>query len=385
MAKLKIYHFHNGTGGGVFSVIKNLLRFSGNSYIESHIIYGINKEILPHYNIEPLEGASSQQVYYYTAANNFFYTCRQLAKLIPDDKAIIVAHDWLELGMMSNLGLQNPVVHFLHGDYDYYYQLAKKNEPAINAFICIAENIAENLKKKIPHRKNDIFYQRFPVASVSPIDFDKKAGNNIIFIGRLTDSKGFNLLSAIARELNAENNHLIWHIAGDDAAIPTSDKNWGDGISVTFHGNISNQCVMDLLKEMKFLILPSLAEGMPVTIVEAMKAGVIPLVNNIAGGIQELVTDGETGFKIENNSREGYVNKIKALLSDTSTTASMQQNCISLANQMFDPVQNTKIIEETLLAVSIASREKKHPAKIYGSRLDENWIPNFITKTIRHW
>ena len=305
MAKLKIYHFHNGTGGGVFSVIKNLLRFSDSSFIENHVIYGVNKEDLPNFIIEPIEGAVSQQVYYYTATNNFFYTCRQLANLLPDDKAIIVAHDWLELGMMSNLGLQNPVVHFLHGDYDYYYQLAQKNQPAINAFICIAHTIAENLKKNIPLRKNDIFYQRFPVASVSPIDFDKKAGNNIIFIGRLTDSKGFNLLPAIARELKAENIHLHWHIAGDDAAIPTSGKNWGDGISVTFHGNISYQCVMDLLKEMKFLILPSLAEGMPVTIVEAMKAGVIPLVNNIAGGIQELVIDGETGFKIERSTTSG--------------------------------------------------------------------------------
>jgi hypothetical protein len=147
MAKIKVYHFHNGAGGGVFSVIKNLLRFSDNIYIDNHVIYGVNKEVLPHFNIEPIEGASSQQVYYYTASNNFFYTCRQLAKLIPDDNALIVAHDWLELGMMSNLGLQNPVVHFLHGDYDYYYQLAQKNETAINVFICIAENIAKNLKR----------------------------------------------------------------------------------------------------------------------------------------------------------------------------------------------------------------------------------------------
>ena len=125
MNKIKIYHFHNGTGGGVFTVIKNLLRFSVDKNIENHIIHAINTQIVPDYVIEPVTGAASQLLYYYTRQNNFYHTCRQLANLLPDDKAIIVAHDWLELGMASNLGLQNPVVQMVHGNYDYYYEIAK--------------------------------------------------------------------------------------------------------------------------------------------------------------------------------------------------------------------------------------------------------------------
>ena len=100
------------------SVIRNLLRFSKNPSIENHVIFTINKDVKPVYTVEHLEGANSQQIFYYSSKWNFYYTCRQLAKLLPDDKAIVVAHDWLELGMMSNLGLQNPVVQFVHGAYD---------------------------------------------------------------------------------------------------------------------------------------------------------------------------------------------------------------------------------------------------------------------------
>ena len=45
MDKIKVYHFHNGKGGGVLSVIKNLLRFSDTAMIENHIIYTINEAV----------------------------------------------------------------------------------------------------------------------------------------------------------------------------------------------------------------------------------------------------------------------------------------------------------------------------------------------------
>jgi hypothetical protein len=62
-----------------------------------------------------------------------------LAKLLPDDNAIVVTHDWLELGMVSNLGLQNPVVQFVHGAYDYYYELAQSHASSIDRFIAVAK------------------------------------------------------------------------------------------------------------------------------------------------------------------------------------------------------------------------------------------------------
>ena len=166
MSKLRIYHFHNGCGGGVLSVISNLLKFSNNPTIENHVIYTINKDEKPIYAINNLEGAFSEQVFYYSTQWNFYFTCRQLAKLLPDNKALVIAHDWLELGMMSQLGLQYPLVYFLHGDYDYYYQLAQKHESAIDQFICVAQNIEIKLLSLLPARKNNVYYLRFPVPGV---------------------------------------------------------------------------------------------------------------------------------------------------------------------------------------------------------------------------
>ena len=111
---IKIFHFHNGTGGGVLSVIRNLIAFQQNADIESHVIFTINTDEIKNFKMPLLKGVESSQVFYYNSQWNFYHTTRQLAKLLIDRDCILIAHDWLELGMVSNLGLNNPVVHVLH-------------------------------------------------------------------------------------------------------------------------------------------------------------------------------------------------------------------------------------------------------------------------------
>lgn len=379
--KIRVYHFHNGIGGGVFSVIKNLLKFSKNPDIENHVIYTINREKTNDFSIPSMEGASSQQVFYYSPKWNFYYTCKQLAKLLPDDKAVLIAHDWLELGMVSNLGLQNPVVQYVHGDYDYYYQLARLHSPSVDKFIAVAENIKTKLIRLTPEREKDIYYLRFPVFDgYKRIDGSQRC--NIIFIGRLTEGKGYHLLPAIANELRKKNIKSDWHIVGEDCDGLKEKIVWNEEIKVKHYGTYGNDEVRKLLTEMDFIILPSAFEGMPVILVEAMKTGVIPLVNDIDGGMQELIIDNETGFKIRENNIHAYTERIIDLLENKRTAESIRNNCIEKANMLFDANENTKNIEDVIIEVAGLKKVKK-PIKVYGSRLDHQWLGNTVTYMIR--
>ena len=384
MSRIKVYHFHNGRAGGVQSVISNLLKFSSNTIIENHLIYVINKDVLPFYLNKQLEGVASVQVFYYSAKWNFYHTCRQLAALLPNDKAIVIAHDWVELGMMSNLGLQNPVVQFLHGDYNYYYDLAKKHEAAIDLFVPVANNIAQLLRNVLPQRREAIEYLRFPVAPALGRATQQQGLLHIIFIGRLTAAKGYTLLPAIASKIKDSNIHLNWHIVGvADADSGTENILWNEGINVNFYGNVSNEEVMQLLPKMQLLILPSSSEGMPLVVIEAMKAGVIPFVNDISGGIQELVIDSETGYKIKGNQVSSYVEALVMLIGNKKLAGEMQQKCIATANRLFDAVINTKVIEDKIQEIAALKRKTKCAVKVYGSRLDRPWLANTITHVLR--
>ena len=376
--KIALYHFYNGNIGGVQSVIHNLLRYSSNKKFENHIIYTVNKDIHSNRTFPKIEGSVSEQVFLFSAHWNFYYTCRELAKLLPDEKAVVVAHDWLELGMMSNLGLQNRVVLFVHGAYEYYYQLAVKHEKAIDLFIPVAQNIKKNLLERLPQRTADINYLRFPVPDLETTVHERE--NNIVFIGRLSSAKGYPIVAEIANRLKEENIH--WHIIGkEDPGSLTPE--WDENIRVIFYGNRTNSEVLELLPQMKVILLPSLAEGMPVVLIEAMKAGVIPIVNDLPGGIQELIIDGQTGYKIPGNHVTGYIERIMELMNSDRDMLTLQKESMELANNLFNPLENTKKIEDRIIGMLEKNPKSKMPEKVYGSRLDNKYFPNFMTTFFR--
>jgi glycosyltransferase involved in cell wall biosynthesis len=380
LQKISVYHFHNGTGGGVLSVIRNLVRFSNNPLIENHIIYTINKLNTPVFSIEHIEGAVTEKIFYYSPKWNFYYTCRQLAKCLPDDRAVLVTHDWLELGMISNLGLQNHVITFIHGDYDYYYQLAQLHQEGIDKFIVIAKDIGIKLQALLPARKKDIYYLRFPVPDFNYVKREQYL-NNIVFIGRLTEEKGYHLLPEIDRLLRVKNIRLNWHIVGEGNK---SIAGWDDNRSIKWHGKMGNKDVLALLQYMDYFILPSLAEGMPVALIEAMKAGVIPFVNNINGGIQEIIKDNETGFKISKNMPAAFAACIGRIVENKELVAAIRNNCVIEANKLFNPQNNTELIEDEICKSFFAPVKNKNIIRAYGSRLDQKWLPNLVTKAARN-
>jgi glycosyltransferase involved in cell wall biosynthesis len=377
--KIKVYHFHNGTGGGVLSVIKNLLLFKQHDGIENHIIYTINKDVSSDFVIPLVSGAASQQVFYYSAHWNFYHTCNKLSRLFPTD-AVIIAHDWLELGLVSNLGLKNKVIHFLHGDYQYYFDLAIRHQLFIDNYICVSNSIKTKLEKFI--NSESIYYLRFPVKNITPNNISKKI-SSVVFIGRGEKAKGYHLLPEIAKLID-QKLKIKWEIFGD-ISMECKDVQWQSSIEVNFHGNVNNEKIINQVSNYDYFILPSQAEGMPVSLIEAMKAGLIPLVNDIEGGIQELVVNDNTGYKIELNNINNFAERVIELESNALLKLNMRSNCISLANDLFNPVANTNEIEKKIIEVQNTNRTSKESKKIYGSRLDQKWIPNFITYKIRKY
>jgi glycosyltransferase involved in cell wall biosynthesis len=377
---LRVIHFHNGTGGGVHSIIRNLLLYQQDDSIEQHIVYTINSKFPPSTKILPLQQAKTERFFYHSPDWNFYYTCRQLAKHLPDEKTVIVANDWLELGMVSHLGLNNPVVLILHGDYAYYYELAIKHEANVDVFICIAANIANKLMQLLPGRENDIYYQRFPVRD--PAEKTKFTGiKKLLFIGRCEKAKGYHVLPLIEQKLQQLNYELEWTVVGDGTDI--EQVQWPDRSLVHFLKEIPNEEVLKLLPEHDLILLPSLAEGMPVSIIEAMKAGVIPVVNDIPGGIQELVNNGKTGYLVSNNKPEDFASIIFLLVKDFNLAKQISEAAKTVSHLLFNPVDNTREFELLYMKYSrIHKTKSKH--KIYGSRLDSSLLPNFFVSFVRN-
>ena len=166
---------------------------------------------------------------------------------------------------------------------------------------------------------------------------------NILHVGRFDTPKNHpGLLRAFAR-LHRELPQCRLHLVGDGDSRPEMEvlaKELGIGDAVTFHGMQSN--VYPYLHDADIFVLPSIYEGIPMTIIEAMGTG-LPIAAARVGGIPGLLGGGESGMLIENDDdaiaaalktlvldqslREGYGRKAKENSVRFSSSSMAEQYC----------------------------------------------------------
>jgi glycosyltransferase involved in cell wall biosynthesis len=70
---------------------------------------------------------------------------------------------------------------------------------------------------------------------------------------------------------------------------------------VTWLKWVEHERIPDYLNQLRLVVIPSYSEGVPSLALEAMGCGT-PILATPAGGIPDLVTDGETGFLLADNT-----------------------------------------------------------------------------------
>ena len=82
-----------------------------------------------------------------------------------------------------------------------------------------------------------------------------------------------------------------------------------------FVGQIPNERVPQYMAASDVFVLPSLSEGFPNVILEAM-ASELPIVTTNVRGLPEIIKDGENGFLVEPRSPEQIAQKVLLLFED---------------------------------------------------------------------
>jgi colanic acid/amylovoran biosynthesis glycosyltransferase len=91
---------------------------------------------------------------------------------------------------------------------------------------------------------------------------------------------------------------------------------------VRLRGNVPSEDVRDALRRADVLLHPSLSEGIPTVILEAMACGV-PVVATDCGGVREAVRDGIDGFVVPPRDADALANALLTLWTEPGLRASM--------------------------------------------------------------
>lgn len=163
-----------------------------------------------------------------------------------------------------------------------------------------------------------------PVQLPPTIDFFLREPSTILFLGRLGEQKGtYDLLNAVSGLVTQYPNLTL--LLGGDGELDRVQKQanqMGIGAHVEVLGWISVTRKSALLRRAAIYVLPSYAEGLPMSVLEAMAAG-LPVISTRVGGIPEVIADGLEGYLIQPGDVIALSNALNMLLVDADLRRSM--------------------------------------------------------------
>lgn len=124
--------------------------------------------------------------------------------------------------------------------------------------------------------------------------------------------------------------------------------------------------VNEWLATMDVFAMPSLSEGLPLSLLEAMSSGV-PVVVTDVGGMPEVVQDGETGFVVPPGNVGALADRISFLLGDPARAARMG---VAARELVADRFQLDRMVAQYRDLYSRAARREdcaRHPRKDHAA------------------
>jgi glycosyltransferase involved in cell wall biosynthesis len=158
-----------------------------------------------------------------------------------------------------------------------------------------------------------------PVQLPTVSDFNLRESASILFLGRLGDRKGtYDLLLAVSRMVGRHPKlKLLLGGDGDIERVKIQIEQLGITPHVEVLGWVSGATKLELLQRAAIYALPSYAEGLPMSVLEAMATG-MPVVSTPVGGIPEVITNDLEGYLVAPGDVPALSEALERLLSDAN-------------------------------------------------------------------
>lgn len=184
--------------------------------------------------------------------------------------------------------------------------------------------------------KVEVLSTMFDMKSCPRSSACSKDGKILLFLSRMIRGKGaYELLDAFTL-LNDRYDDLELIMAGDGpergglmekaAALKLTN--------VSFPGYIRSKDKHRALKKACIFLLPSRSEGCPVSLLEAMGAGLVPVVT-AAGGIKDVILPGQTAVLLEKVSAEAIAEAASGLIDAPGFRMELSENARKYADEHF--------------------------------------------------
>lgn len=307
------------TGGGIPSYNQELVK-----------LFGADNEIdLLTQSDEPDVKGFSKIFSCYGKVNTDFGFCSELIAQINDESYDLIINSASAFIPVIAPFLYAPIItvsHFVDGKLAYN---AGYNAKYLNAIIALSEYGKNFIISKFGIRDTSKVHVVYNFVHTDPSDYDcnkhRQTPVRIVYPGGTSISKSIDVIQRLLYRLLATDwdFEFIW-IGGTN--LPSANlslfgyKNTQDLFQadrrLKITGLVDRATAQEIIASANIFLLPSRGEGCPMTLLEAMRAGCIPIVSDAKHGSREIIEDSKAGVIVRQGSSKTLMDTISDILSE---------------------------------------------------------------------
>lgn len=252
--------------------------------------------------------------------------------------------------------LKRPYIMHIHGSkFDVFYEGSPEwLKRRIRYTLCNAERVIalSNQWKDILYnivqgkKEIDVVYNPTPF---SDNVIGKSAADSeipvFLFTGRYGERKGaYDLIKAVSN-VKTSGMRLAMYGDGEIDKVGKMVKELNLQDKVEINKWVEHDKIKDIYLKSDVLVLPSYAEGLPMSVLEAIGMG-MPVITTNVGGIPEAVHDNENGFLLTPGDIESLASKIELLAKSPDMRKRFGEASKKIADKSFSSSSISKVLEK---------------------------------------
>lgn len=225
------------------------------------------------------------------------------------------------------------IIGIVHSDDPFHYEHVSRLGQYWNAIVSVSEAINKKSVELCPSIAQRSFtipsgvyvpenWQQRPLIASAPL--------KLVYAGRLNqDQKRVFDLPQIIETLLEKQIPVELTIIGDGSEgeqLQNLCQSLIEKGAIRFLGTLSNEKVLEIYEQNDIFLLTSEFEGLPISLLEAMARGCIPVVSDIASGIPELIQNGVNGFRVPIGDIDQFADSIATLYQNSHQRQQMSLN-----------------------------------------------------------
>ena len=177
--------------------------------------------------------------------------------------------------------------------------------------------------------------------------YPDKGPIRLLFFGRIVKAKGIEYICRALKVLKEQDLPFKFIMAGNGEDRDEYVRRFSDilGPDFVYMGTVAGRVKTTLLKECHVFLLPSLYEGLPISLLECMSFALVPVVTDV-GSIKNVISDGYNGIIVSKYSYEDISEAVIRIINEKDLFERLGVNAQQSIFENFNPDTYIKKLNE---------------------------------------